>query len=48
MSQVVRLEGKHDFRGNRDFETLKGLAPFTYTVKLIYMEWGALAVLGIR
>ena len=41
MSQVVRLEGKHDFRGNRDFETLKGLAPFTYTVKLIksWVHW---------
>ena len=41
MSQVVRLEGKHGFWGNRDFETLKGLAPFTYTVKLIksWVHW---------
>ena len=41
MSQVVRLEGKHDCRGNRDFEALKGLAPFTYTVKLIksWVHW---------
>ena len=35
MSQVVRLERKHDFRGNPDFKTLKVQAPFTCTTKLI-------------
>ena len=34
-SQLVRLEGKHDFEGNRDFQTLKGLT----LVQLLVAGW---------
>ena len=35
LSQLVRLEGKLDFEGNRDFQTLKGLT----LVQLLGAGW---------